>query len=527
MMQHSTPPQYNGGGGGGQHPPQPGSQWWGNAPPRKQTAAAADDYLPITTTHHHHHDPPTDHTSSWAAVVGRWHVLFTFSFLSFSQCLVWFTFSSVDDPIKEYYHISDAEIDLLLNWGPIVFIPAVFLVWGMQMYLTNGLRIAFWIGCGLTFTGAFVRTIPCWLDESVRHSFSSLWLLHFGQILNACCGAVVMALCSKLSVVWFPNHQRATATAIAYSMNNSGTALGFLMGPGIVKTAKDTPILLYTQLAIAFLPIVGGFLYFPETPPTPPSDIAASYKAGARDELTLRDTLWRFVRVPSFWLVIFAGGLLGGVTSGWQGVLPQILDQVGYDNTKAGYMGFGNVLAGIIGGVVAGPIVDRFFVRRYKLFLLLIFSAALSLFVFFTLSLKMAYAHQIIPSNIWTLSIAISLAGFLQGSLGPVLFELSAELIYPVPEATSGSLLVLFFNGATVVVLFVAPLVNSGWMNTVQTGAVAICLVLVVLVRERYNRLDAEAAIANEGVASPITFASDGPAATAGVFAPHGVVVVN
>jgi hypothetical protein len=33
----------------------------------------------------------------------RWWVLFVFSFASFVQCLVWFTFSSVPKVVKEYY----------------------------------------------------------------------------------------------------------------------------------------------------------------------------------------------------------------------------------------------------------------------------------------------------------------------------------------------------------------------------------------------------------------------------------------
>ena len=33
----------------------------------------------------------------------RWWVLFVFSFASFTQCLVWFTFSSVPKVAKAYY----------------------------------------------------------------------------------------------------------------------------------------------------------------------------------------------------------------------------------------------------------------------------------------------------------------------------------------------------------------------------------------------------------------------------------------
>lgn len=183
-------------------------------------------------------DSGDQYKSTWCQVLGRWHVLLTFSYLSFLQCLVWFTFSSVPDSVKAYYpSVTDSEIDLLLNWGPIIFIPALFVVAWMQN-LANGLRIAFWIGTfllksttrakekermrgeigekrytrtdhqvnpsmrnpiigvGLTTSGAVIRTIPCWLGDDFRlHNDYALWFLHVGQILNAACGAVVLSLC--------------------------------------------------------------------------------------------------------------------------------------------------------------------------------------------------------------------------------------------------------------------------------------------------------------------------------------------
>jgi len=54
--------------------------------------------------------------------VTRFWVLFVFSLFSCCQCLVWFTFSSVNGKIiKKYYGtVDDPAIALLLNWGPII-----------------------------------------------------------------------------------------------------------------------------------------------------------------------------------------------------------------------------------------------------------------------------------------------------------------------------------------------------------------------------------------------------------------------
>ena len=123
-------------------------------------------------------DPPTadEYKSTCCQVIARWHVLLIFSYLSFLQCLVWFTFSSVPDAVKSYYpSMTDSEIDLLLNWGPIIFIPALFVVAWMQN-LSYGLRLAFWIG-KKTAVSVFNQSSICRCgthNQCLSHSNDSL-----------------------------------------------------------------------------------------------------------------------------------------------------------------------------------------------------------------------------------------------------------------------------------------------------------------------------------------------------------------
>ena len=44
--------------------------------------------------------------------------------------------------------------------------------------------------------------------------------------------------CALLSVVWFPPHQRTTATAVATISMEAGHAMSFLLGPMMVKEPK-------------------------------------------------------------------------------------------------------------------------------------------------------------------------------------------------------------------------------------------------------------------------------------------------
>jgi MFS family permease len=424
-------------------------------------------------------------------------VLFVFSFASFVQCLVWFTFSSVPKVVKEYYPgVDDDTIDLLLNWGTIVFIPVLPYVAWLQTK-PYGLLIAFWQGNVLMFLATVVRTIPCWAPAHLRGNFYMQWTLHIGQILNAAAGPIVFAVCSKLSAVWFPDDQRATATGIAYTANALGTTVGFLLGPGVASSADQLPTLLYVHIGIATLPIIGGLIYYRERPEYPPSAVALAHREGRYESSFFRGVKGALVNV-SFLLAIIAGGVQAGVSSGWQGVLPQALEYLNYSESQAGWLGFGNSIAGIVGGVMVGPITDMFFQRRRKMLLLLMFGLAIAAFAWFTLSLPTPFFGALIPSNFWVLMTSLAIAGLFQGGVGPALFELSAELLYPIPEATSGGLLSLIFNAATLVFLFVSPMIETTWINTILTSTLILCFLLVVLMAERYKRLEAEVEIYHE-----------------------------
>lgn len=55
-------------------------------------------------------------------------------------------------------------------------------------------------------------------------------LMHLGQMFNGLAGPVAMAGPPAVSSVWFPTHQRTTATAIGTAFASAGTAVGFIIG---------------------------------------------------------------------------------------------------------------------------------------------------------------------------------------------------------------------------------------------------------------------------------------------------------
>ncbi|CAF3723198.1 unnamed protein product, partial [Adineta steineri] len=69
--------------------------------------------------------PAQSITPAYVLYPHRFYVLFAFSFLAFNQCLIWLTFSPIARSTQIYYGISESTVDLLLNWGPIIFIPCL------------------------------------------------------------------------------------------------------------------------------------------------------------------------------------------------------------------------------------------------------------------------------------------------------------------------------------------------------------------------------------------------------------------
>lgn len=273
----------------------------------------------------------------------RFYVLFVFSFFSFNQCMMWLTFSPIARQAETYYNITEATVDLLLNWGPIIFIPILPLT-SILLNMHNGLRYCVLILAVADFLAALCRILPSIIMSATHPNFSSFALpfIHAGQILNAACGPLVMAPVSQLSSFWFAPHERTRATTVAIFSNNLGSTVGFLISPYIVNTPDNVPILLYFHFGLAFVACVLALAYFPAQPPTPPSAAAELLVHNPESAETkhswrtfLKD-IWACISNPAFLFLSTAGGLLNGTFGAWTGLFDVLLKPEGYTETQTG-----------------------------------------------------------------------------------------------------------------------------------------------------------------------------------------------
>jgi CP family cyanate transporter-like MFS transporter len=396
----------------------------------------------------------------------KWTVLFFYSYLSGLQSLLWMTFSSVPEYSEQYLNVSEATLDLWLDYGPIAFcvtvLPALSL---LSARGAAGLRDSIRCGLCLCAFSAALRALP--LAFPSRFSApGALALVHVAQFVNGAVAPLAVASPAALSLLWFPDSQRNAITAVANVANAAGRAVGFWLGPALVARAGDVPTLLLVEAALAGGAAAAALLYCPAAPAVPPSRAAAAEaaraaaaaRAGGKGGGCARGfvrsaaaDVAAAVRAPGVALVVASGGLTMAFYGAWSGVLPSVLADAGYSPGAAGALGAANTLAGCVGGVAAALATDARAVRRaLKPVLLSLSLGAAALFAVPALAPDAPAA---------VLLLAATGAGALRGGLDPLLFEAAADAAAAggASAAAAGALLTLVYHLALCAVLSLAP----------------------------------------------------------------------
>lgn len=423
----------------------------------------------------------------------RFYVLFIFCFLAFNQCLIWLTFSPIARSTQIYYNITESTVDLLLNWGPIVFIlclPLTYILLNRQ----NGLRYCVMLLALIDFLAALVRIIPLVITSPSSSKFTSISLsfLHIGQILNAICGPLVMVPVSQLSCLWFASHERTRATTAAICASNFGLTTSFIIGPLIVSSPEYLPRLLYVHLALTSIACILVMIHFPAQPLTPPSPAAELLITNSTSSWsTLAQNIRQCLTTPAFLLIALAGGLMSGVLGIWTSLFDIILKAENITEQQAGWLGFSATTSGIFGGLCLSIIADRpRFQHSLKTFILSSYFICLLAIIYFELSVHTYFFNEpILPSTILTIGLSTTLVGLCFNSASSLIYESLAELMYPLPESLSASILVQWMNMVSLLVLFIAPN-RAQLINVIAFITIMTCLLMIMFARFSYQRRD-------------------------------------
>ena len=109
----------------------------------------------------------------------------------------------------------------------------------------------------------------------------------------------------------------------------------------------------------------------------------------------------------------------------------------------------------------------------------------------------MFYDAPIIRPTSVTIGFSLTLAGLFQGAASPLSYESLAEIMFPLPESLSASILVQWNKIACVSLLFVASGRYQS-INLLVLIVIAISIIMIAFARISYKRRDEDERKKNE-----------------------------
>eukprot|EP00095_Tigriopus_kingsejongensis_P004501 maker-scaffold427_size174323-snap-gene-0.36 protein:Tk04501 transcript:maker-scaffold427_size174323-snap-gene-0.36-mRNA-1 annotation:"hypothetical protein DAPPUDRAFT_102163" len=446
----------------------------------------------------------------------RWYILLIFSFLGIFQGMVWNTFGPISASVLALFcpDWTNATLALYGNWGNIMYIiPVIPVMW---FFTTQGLRPSMVLTGALMMLGTLLRALPLKVGAFTI-------MCHLCAIFNGIAGIIIFSAPSAVSSAWFPPEERTTATGIAIVFNNLGNAVSFLLGPVIVPGPNGThlvhtepqimgfgelvanssndcrPIpeeermgiqsgvttLMYLEFGMVTACFLAILIYFPSKPKNPPSLSSAmermDFGPGLKKLVTNRDAL----------LMTLSFSLFNGLIASWYSVMNITFEPLPLGNTEdkdkiIGHIGLWAIIGNSVAAILVSRIVDS--IRgRMKLTLLILMSMGILCWIWLGL-----ICLGVIPFSLIQLYISTILASSLTYSTGPIFFEFTVELVYPVPEGIVGGFLTTVYNsiGMVFLFLFYVPQVadHPEWIPYAIMASTVASFPLMLLVQERYNR---------------------------------------
>jgi len=313
-----------------------------------------------------------------------------------------------------------------------------------------------------------------------------------GQTLIGVAQMFSLGAPGRLAALWFGAREVSLACALGVFGNQLGCAIGFLVPPLLVRGGADTATQLRTLCQIyaavptaVFVLIV---IFFKKKPPRPPSAAQAAAIASPANESqkSFLTTIKILLTTPNFLLLLACYGLTAGSFYALNTVLnPLVLDSFKGANQEVGSLGLTMVLVGVVGSIVGGLVLDAW--HRYKqttILAILLGGAGMA-----------GFGAALQLHNMAALYGAAAFLGFFTAGFVPVGYEFSAEITYPMPEATVVGMLNAAgeLSGIVVSQGGLTLLENYGNLAAMATflSTLTLALVLCCFIRNDLKRLAA------------------------------------
>ncbi|KJH47504.1 hypothetical protein DICVIV_06391 [Dictyocaulus viviparus] len=296
-----------------------------------------------------------------------------------------------------------------------------------------------------------------------------------GQTIVGASQMFTLGIPPRLAAVWFGPDEVSTACAAGVFGNQLGIAIGFLVPPILVQNGTIHEIsaglnrLFLSSAILNTILLIVIFSFFTARPPTPPS----LAQIAAQEEKALGPNFWKtlfqLITNKDFLLLFITYGINTGVFYAISTLLAQMV--LPYYPTKSvaiGEIGVVIVVAGMLGSIIGGFLLDKF--KRFKLITVLDYLFACLGMLTFTFTLHLG-------SLAIVFSIAFLLGFFMTGYL-PIGFEFAAEITFPAAEGTTSALL----NASAQIFGIALTIAMGALMHGVNTFACNISMTIALLV---------------------------------------------
>ena len=403
-----------------------------------------------------------------------------YSLTAFSNTLVWLSLFTVTDATSTFYGVKEEYLIWSSASSTVIqcFIAIPFSFLPSRL----GLRTSMIIASALNAVGACIM-----IAGAHRGGFAYFIA---GQAIVAIAASLLPQLAPEVSAVWFGKNEQAISTGIGVTVGNAGAAFGFLQ-PALFlkdvdpqtdldKLSERIKQLIYVQAGLCVILTVIVFIFFKQRPAKPPS-VSQAVRPGP-GSINFQEFSRCCKEVLSncqFHIIGNAFALMNMVTF----VVPVVLNQImgwkfpGKD-AMFGWMGFGGIVAGIIGSVLFSLILDK--TKAFKLLNVAIAFISVVMWVAFVELLARV-------ANLAVSMIVFIVALLLFIPMSPLLVDTMAEITYPLPESISFAVAITGARLYSIPITFLAGyLVDQKKYYGVAhmfTGVLALCLLLVIVMR--------------------------------------------
>lgn len=352
----------------------------------------------------------------------RWVMLALFMVMVAANQVLWITFAPITVDAASFFKVSDLMIGILsMSFMIVYMVVSIPASWIIDTY---GIKIGAGIGALLTGTFGLMRG---WAGADFNMVLMAQIGIAIGQpfLLNSI---------TKLSALWFPMEERATAAGLGTLAMYIGILAGMVVTPVLFTSNGLVGMMNVYGIGAAVIALI--FLIFSRNaPPTPPCEAHGEERALALDGFKL------MFKSQDFWLLMFIFFIGLGVFNCVTTWIENIMMPRGFTAVQAGNTGGAMIAGGIVGALIM-PLLSDYYRRRTPFIMIALAGATIGL-------IGITFA-----TSYFMLLTFGAMLGFFLLSSGPIGFQYGAEITFPASEGASNGWLLLMGQVSGIAFIF-------------------------------------------------------------------------